>query len=366
MCSSDLVNVPTVAATGYPQIAPTLCGPSNATPSGALTASGPYAAGTRFTDTRLDPNNCGSCGLRTTALQNACNANGVCSNGQCAPRSCRDVFLAREALGLARTDGVYTLSENGTGTGLYQAYCDMANGGFTLVAKIDGGTNANWEYSSTRWTSNAAAEDFGAGMAGAVLDTSEGRFPSFRTVRFGDSSVAAGSSAFLQIRTRELTPMAAAGFGPARFLQITNTNVIGQTLLTAVTSGLNALPAPQAGGQRGQAFVAAPGTGANPTINAFWTSQYRAITMPVGCNNHGFNIRAGASTNARFRIGVLYNNEGDCQTSPQAGFGLGGQAVVQTAFSGAQVSNGYNVSGTIGTPPVALQNIRTFSLVFVR
>ncbi len=60
--------------------------------------------------------------------------------------SCKDILDAGASTG----DGVYTIDPDGSG-GAYDVYCDMGNGGWTLLMKGDG--DCDYQYNDAVWTS---------------------------------------------------------------------------------------------------------------------------------------------------------------------------------------------------------------------
>ena len=76
------------------------------------------------------------------------------TDGDCSFVSCKALLAAHPALG----DGAYGLDPDGAGgVDPYQAWCDMAGGGWTLVLKADG-DNTLW-YGASYWTDNTLLAD---------------------------------------------------------------------------------------------------------------------------------------------------------------------------------------------------------------
>jgi hypothetical protein len=86
-----------------------------------------------------DNDNCGACGA-------VCGAGSTCAGGQCVytEGNCADLLAADSTL----TDGVYTLTAEGTA---FQTYCDMTNGGYTLLLGATA-TGSAWGNSSGTWS----------------------------------------------------------------------------------------------------------------------------------------------------------------------------------------------------------------------
>ena len=95
-------------------------------------------------------------------------------SADCAALSCDEVA----SMGYSTGDGPYWIDPDGNGA--YQAYCDMTtdNGGWTLVAKIESGSNSQWAYDAATWTTtgtNFNAADFN-------LTANEAKYATFDTV----------------------------------------------------------------------------------------------------------------------------------------------------------------------------------------
>ena len=69
-------------------------------------------------------------------------------SADCAAISCNEPAT----MGYNTGDGFYWIDPDGSGP--FEAYCDMTtdDGGWTLVAKIEGGSSSQWTYDSPTWT----------------------------------------------------------------------------------------------------------------------------------------------------------------------------------------------------------------------
>jgi hypothetical protein len=116
------------------------CGTACATGTTACASNGATVCATLATDGK----NCGACGA-------ICGVGASCTSGQCVypQASCSDLLAANAAL----TDGVYLLTT--AGGVAFSAYCDMTNGGYTLLLAATAGGTA-WGNSSGTWSSNGS------------------------------------------------------------------------------------------------------------------------------------------------------------------------------------------------------------------
>lgn len=64
-----------------------------------------------------------------------------------APASCSAIFQSATAAGKQVADGLYTIKPT-TSSMPFDVYCDMSNGGYTLVATVANGDAQHWTYSS--------------------------------------------------------------------------------------------------------------------------------------------------------------------------------------------------------------------------
>jgi hypothetical protein len=220
-------------------------------------------------DTTSDANNCGGCG-------NVCK--GVCVNGGCAT-SCANLL----ALAPSTPSGSYALDPDGIGPGgAYTTYCDMTDdgGGWTLALKADGTNGSSkFTYGSALWTNTATLN-----VGSSDLSRVEAKFPSFAQI----------AASAVRLEVVDLN----APSQPA------NTQVIAlqspSTLLGLVS---------------GQYTPTALG-------RSTWGALADGATLEVNCNIEGFNVYFSAPY-ARARIGLVSNNENDCNTPDSAlGFGV--------------------------------------------
>ncbi len=64
-----------------------------------------------------------------------------------APASCSAIFQSAKAAGKQVSDGLYTIKPTASSMP-FDVYCDMSNGGYTLVATVANGDAQHWTYSS--------------------------------------------------------------------------------------------------------------------------------------------------------------------------------------------------------------------------
>jgi hypothetical protein len=225
--------------------------------------------GGQCADTTRDPSNCGGCG-------NVCQ--GTCVNGGCAT-SCADLL----ALAPQTPSGTYALDTDGFGPGGgYQAYCDMTSdgGGWTLALKADGRNPASsFTYESPYWTDTDTLDE-----GSADLSLNEAKFASFSQI---DASA---------VRLVILDVGAPSQPGHAHVITLQSP----ASLLDLVS---------------GQYTPTALG-------RAAWLALVDGASPEPNCNVEGFNVYFSAPY-SRARIGMISNNENDCNTPDSAvGFGV--------------------------------------------
>lgn len=188
----------------------------------------------------------------------------------------------------------------------YKAYCDMGNGGFTLVLKVDG-TKDTFHYDKPIWTDGNTLNpnDYG-------LDTKEAKLASFSAVPVG-------------------------------------TLRLGMTDAT-VTRWLD-VPLPM----KSTSLQALLGGSVTTTLgNDGWKKLVAAGSIQTNCNWEGINVQG------RLRIGLLGDESGNCATSPSPDSFLG--------FGGKTNSDGQAASGNWAhwDPDNGIKSTPTFGYVMVR
>jgi hypothetical protein len=239
------------------------------TGAGTVCSASFTICGGRCADTTRDPDNCGGCG-------NVCQ--GTCVNGGCAT-SCADLL----ALAPQTPSGTYALDTDGFGPGAgYQAYCDMTSdgGGWTLALKADGRDPASsFTYESPYWTDTDTLDE-----DSADLSLHEAKFASFSQI---DASA---------VRLVFLDVDAPSQPGHARVITLQSPS----SLLDLVS---------------GQYTPTALG-------RAAWLALVDGASPEPNCNVEGFNVYFSPPY-SRARIGMISNNENDCNTPDSAvGFGV--------------------------------------------
>ncbi len=251
-----------------------------------FTDSGSTDAGTPdLGDSDAGTPDLGTADLGPTSCDPALCPGRVCTAGACGvTSSCAALLAAVPGL----PDGVYTIDGDGPG-GLVPAetWCDMttSGGGWTLVLKADG-ARPTFAYDATVWTDEG---EFG----GAGLDATEAKLRSYRTVAF--------------------TAM--------RLVLVTGAE------RRAVELGV--------GASHARALFAGP-TRDTGVAKSTWLGLVPGSLLQDDCNDEGINV-APASGAARVRVGIVANNERDCN-SPDSRLGLGGAGGSDGAFAVGNVN----------------------------
>ena len=255
---------------------------------------------------------CGSC-----AIGKACGAGSDCTGGVCTGNVCALATSCKTLLaghpGLA--SGVYTLDPDGAGAKpSFQAYCDMVSdgGGWTLALKADG-TKQTFTYAAALWTNTTLlATDK------PDLDLNEAKLASWNETAFTDVRLA-----------------------------LVDGGVTRAVKIPKVATSLNAV-------------YAAGAFSATNLGRASWKGILAAPSLQTNCNREGFSN--SVANYANIRLGILGNNEGDCN-SPDSWIGLGGSATACSAAITATVGNGAicGASGDLGD-----KEVKAFGYVFVR
>jgi hypothetical protein len=266
-------------------------------------------------ETDLD---CGGATCATKcAIGKTCAVSTDCDKSICSALACR---VAASCLELktavpASPSGIYTIDPDGAGgVDAFQAYCDMTNdgGGWTLTLKADG-NNATFNYDAALWTD---ASVFGT----PDLDTTEAKLQSFNGLAFTNVR----ASMIVDATTRSVVIPAASA-----------------SLSTLFSGGF--------------------------TLTALGRDVWKGLVGPTAslqtqCNQEGFNTvtPAGAGGWPRTRIGIVSNQEADCN-SPDSRIGIGGSGATCGGNAGITVGD---VAGC--SPDNGDVNIVGFGYVFVR
>ena len=191
------------------------------------------------------------------------------------PAESAAAILANDA---SATDGVYWLSHSG-GSGAYQAYCDMSNGGYILVGKVSSSpadTSNPWSYSGARWTATSPHSEDGCQSTAAGDSLNRGYYEHTLATGFRFSMNTIGN--VLSVARTGVTPRQA--FTGAAY----NTNKSRSDFLNWI-----------------------------PNNSSEWNNQPH-------CNRNGFNRTDSSGTAMRY--GHTMNNENECNSNDSAiGFG---------------------------------------------
>jgi len=184
--------------------------------------------------------------------------------------SCKRIYDAGGSTG----DGVYWIDpDSGSISNAFQAYCDMTNGGFTLIMKTDNSTT--FYYSSPYWTTNNTLN-----ATDLTLNPATVKYPAFNTVPFTTIRGCIGSA---------------------------TSNCLTHTFGSQISSALSLF----SGGYRNE----------GPDRTAF-QNTFNMRTQ-CNCGARGFNNTACSSGQVRVRWGAVGNQENDCNSCDTAiGWGI--------------------------------------------
>ncbi len=199
-----------------------------------------------------------------------------------APSSCRDV-LARNP---EAPDGTYAIDPDGPGGDApFVAYCDLRGGGWTLVLMAGSAPAAELGYNASYWVTDAL-------LRPEVADPTQD----------------------VSMKNR--------GFDA---LPVTEARFCLGAINACVTERVRA-----------------------PSLLALFRGDERQSERPVGdyapwgyrgdlgCNRNGFNVSDVRAGPARFRYGILLNNEATCEGTVDGGRGFGGRGYYGTELSAGQ------------------------------
>ncbi|XP_062510839.1 uncharacterized skeletal organic matrix protein 5-like [Corticium candelabrum] len=171
-------------------------------------------------------------------------------------------------------NGVFWIKPNST-QNAFKAYCDIQAGGWTLIIKMNGGKNT-FKYDSYLWTSK---QPFNHNRWG--LDYQEAKYPGYWTLPFREVRL---------------------GMRRHYTLRWINFPYSGNSLHSVIAYGQER----------------------RVNIGRYkWQSLLSGSSLQNNCCKEGFNIK-GSWAHVRVRIGIVGNNEYDCN-SVDSFIGFGGQ-----------------------------------------
>jgi hypothetical protein len=237
----------------------------------------------------------------------------VCPGRVCAADACGFALSCAELLAAVPglPDGLYAVDGDGAGElDPAQAWCDMTTngGGWTLVLKADG-TRPTFSYDAAEWTDDTEFGD-------AALDANEAKLRAFRNVAF---------------------------------------STVRLVLVTGADGRAVEFSAPMASAR---ALFADP-TRDTGISKSTWLSLVPGSLLQDDCNDEGINV-APAGGFARVRLGIVGNNEGNCNT-PDSWLGLGGAGGSDGEFAVGNVNPDDTWSWGDQT-----RRIASFAYLFVR
>lgn len=259
---------------------------------------------------------CGGATCPGCPVGKACTAHSDCvgsvcntTTGSCEyAKSCKALRDAQPGF----LSAVYKLEPAGTAP--FDAYCDMVTngGGWTLALKANGGL-PTFGYNQALWTNTAVYNPDKPNF-----DDTEAKLQTFASVPFSDLMIG--------IRQAGTTRYAVLAVG-----------ISGASLYTMFATGAHT-----------------PLSVSRDT----WKGLLTTSSLQPNCNKSGLNVVADPGWPdpatvpelARVRIGILGNNETDCQ-SPDSFIGIGGRANVCAVDSAVTVGNVAGCGGDGGADP---------------
>lgn len=250
----------------------------------------------------------------------ACVPSEPCVEGACRPfASCAALHAALPTI----PRGAYQLDPDGTGPlPPFNAYCEMADdgGGWTLALKLDGGEKT-FTYDSPLWTNKETHN-----ATATALDTEEAKLASYYTIPFTK----------LRLGMQYM--------GTRRWISL---DVAGTSLRDVIA---------------GASIKTKAG-------RAEWRKLLPDPLLQQYCDSEGTSQDNTAMYTyaARLRIGIVGNNEMDCN-SPDSYIGFGGGFIMPHSCVGAEpgvVVGNYNPAGC-GNTPADERITKAFGFVLIR
>jgi cysteine-rich repeat protein len=268
---------------------------------------------------------CGGGMCPKCAVSQTCSGPNDCETGLCEASMCVHAKNCAEFKSIGQPTGEYTIDPDGGGAvAPFEVWCeqDYAGGGWTLVLKIDG-SKSSFVYADPKWT------DPMSWMPDPDLDRSETKLQSFGTVQA--SEVLIGMEAPIKQGALQL-----------KYIQF-NLQSDPPSLASVFQLG---------------AYVAT----SNPY--AEWTALVPVGSLQPNCKRQGFNAHAltNPHLSARVRIGILGNNENNCDT-PNSFIGVGASPDGDTCDGGYTTTTG---NGAVCSADLGKQDVAGFAVVYVR
>ncbi len=242
-------------------------------------------------------------------------AGSLCIGGKCGyAATCKELHTKTPTL----TTGKYTIDPDGTGPiAPFEAYCDMTTegGGWTLVLKANGGSSA-FTYDSLFWLDGNVLNE-----TSTNADYTDAKLKAYLSVPF----------------TAMMLSLAEGGATRSLVMPLGGSSMVGRMTSTYAATSLG---------------------------REKWKSLLSSGSLQPNCNREGINALGNPPNDTgpwtRVRIGIISNQEGDCDT-PDSFIGVGGYSNVcgaDPAISAGNVATCSPDSGDRATPAFAFVWVR--------